>query len=455
MFCTKCGHKNTEEAAFCINCGSPLQGEGKKGSIVSPQAQYSASPQRAYTGYPPQMPKSNRKGLVLGLVIGGVVLIAAAVVLIILLTGGTSVEGLWCSEKRAEVLEFEDDGDINIYSIDGDFEGEYKYDKHKGEGVITVDDVEFDFEVDKDEMDVDNTEVYTKVTEKDFDIIEFIEDTAVELPSLEMEPIPTAMPTPQPTPVYVPETVADTQMTLQFAFGERTGTYTGEVLDGLPNGQGAFTSANDYGVGWTYEGEWANGHFSGQGTSTHDDGFTIIGYYQNDYLNGESKQYWQGALRYEGSYTDAVQNGQGTLYNHHTEVIFSGLFVNGFFSETAEQRIARVGAFKDQSVVFPYQELYGYAQDEISVRAQVTGTVLQVYEYEENEQYYCDFLMYEQGVEEVDRVIQVYYRLSEGEPKVQEGQTVTVWGTTEYLYSYTSVEEEYLTVPQIEAWSVE
>ncbi len=25
MFCTKCGHKNPEDAHFCANCGSPLQ----------------------------------------------------------------------------------------------------------------------------------------------------------------------------------------------------------------------------------------------------------------------------------------------------------------------------------------------------------------------------------------------------------------------------------------------
>ena len=85
----------------------------------------------------------------------------------------------------------------------------------------------------------------------------------------------------------------------------------------------------------------------------------------------------------------------------------------------------------------------------------MTGKVLQVYEYDEDAQYYCDFLMYEQGVEDIGRIVQVYYRLSEGEPKVQEGQTVTVWGTTEYLYSYTSVEDDYITCPQMEAWAVE
>jgi hypothetical protein len=36
-----------------------------------------------------------------------------------------------------------------------------------------------------------------------------------------------------------------------------------------------------------------------------------------------------------------------------------------------------------------------------------------------------------------------------------EGQTVTVWGTTEYLYSYTTMDGDYLTVPLLEAWSVE
>ena len=100
-------------------------------------------------------------------------------------------------------------------------------------------------------------------------------------------------------------------------------------------------------------------------------------------------------------------------------------------------------------------ELYQACDSQISVRALITGTVFDVYEYYEDEQYYGDFLMYEQGVGNTDRIVRVSYRLSEGELPITDGQNVTVWGTSEYLYSYTTNDNEYLTVPMIEAWSVE
>ena len=43
------------------------------------------------------------------------------------------------------------------------------------------------------------------------------------------------------------------------------GTYTGEVVDGVPNGRGEFTKADIY----EYEGEWKDGKRHGQGSYTH------------------------------------------------------------------------------------------------------------------------------------------------------------------------------------------
>jgi hypothetical protein len=66
-------------------------------------------PQGAYAGYyPPQMPRKHGKGLLIGLISGGVVLIAAAVLLFIFLTGGTPVTGLWYNEEYGQVLDFKD-----------------------------------------------------------------------------------------------------------------------------------------------------------------------------------------------------------------------------------------------------------------------------------------------------------------------------------------------------------
>ena len=45
----------------------------------------------------------------------------------------------------------------------------------------------------------------------------------------------------------------------------REGIYTGELSNGIPNGEGTFSSVNDSGVSWTYTGSFKNGKFDGQG----------------------------------------------------------------------------------------------------------------------------------------------------------------------------------------------
>ena len=83
-----------------------------------------------------------------------------------------------------------------------------------------------------------------------------------------------------------PETVENLEITLQMkdwdSTGlalediERTGTYTGEVIDGIPNGTGRFDAQNDEGDPWYYEGEFVNGTFQGQGSSIWDSDQEII-----------------------------------------------------------------------------------------------------------------------------------------------------------------------------------
>ena len=150
MFCTKCGHNNAEGSAFCVNCGNPMNAADQQPQ--APQGQY-APPPGQYAPYPNQMPKKNKKGLVIGLVICGVVIIAAAIVLIILLTGGsgTSIQGPWYSEERMEVVEFGADGTVTVTAMYGGNQGKYTYDDAKKEGMISIAGGEYDFEVDNDE----------------------------------------------------------------------------------------------------------------------------------------------------------------------------------------------------------------------------------------------------------------------------------------------------------------
>jgi hypothetical protein len=275
-------------------------------------------------------------------------------------------------------------------------------------------------------------------------------------PAPSASPVITLAPTLPPEPTAVVETVSDVTLTLSLSFGERTGTYTGEIADGLPHGHGSFKSAGENGTVWIYTGQWEAGHFSGSGTTVWDDGFTETGLYVNDTLNGQGQESWNGVLQYEGSYRNGEYHGQGTLYNSHSEIIYTGAFTDGLMQESAADRASRVGAFKDQTVPLDIGDLYGSCQEKVSMRVEMKGEIFDSWYYpSDSDPYFCDFLIYEQGVQNVERIVCVYYWLSAGETPPADGQSVTVWGTTEYLYTYTTTDGDELTVPLLMAFSIE
>lgn len=89
-----------------------------------------------------------------------------------------------------------------------------------------------------------------------------------------------------------PKTVQNQQMTLNLAYGDKTGTYSGEVNDqNIPNGKGKFETKNSAGEPWVYEGMFKDGHFEGQGKTTWPNVNQIEeGTYSNDRLNGQGKK---------------------------------------------------------------------------------------------------------------------------------------------------------------------
>ena len=157
---------------------------------------------------------------------------------------------------------------------------------------------------------------------------------------LSAPPVQTPTGTPTATPTSGTTTATDKQMTLDFAFGQMTGTYTGSLLNGLPSGSGKFTTTNDTDVQWTYAGNWKDGHLQGDGTTTWNDGWSESGTYTDDYLVvGES--FWNTKLLYRGTYSKEKYNGQGTTYDEVGNVIFKGEFKNGYLVENEEDRITR------------------------------------------------------------------------------------------------------------------
>ena len=444
MFCPKCGQENVDSNAFCQNCGQALSGV----------PQNVEAPPDAYT------PKKRRTGLIV-LIIAGVVVVAGAAVAAILLLGGGDkgipVEGVWYSEDNGDVLRFRDGGRVTLYAPDDDVRGNYDYDQREGEGLLTLDDEEYDFTVIDDELDVDDMGEYERADD-DFDIDDFLDGMTEEVaavpedtPVPEITPAPTQVPTPTPEPTAVVETVTDKTLALAFAFGEKTGSYSGELVNGVPHGYGTYSSVNSDGVAWTYEGQWQDGHFEGEGTTTWEDGFVETGTYSGDYLNGQGREKLNGRIQYEGSYLNSEYHGQGALFDYYGEVIYSGTFTNGYITETPEARAARTNDLKSLCQVCSVDELLGMCEVDASQYCTVSGVVLNAEQYGE----YGYVQIFDQGIESNDVVISIDYWLSEGETLPEVGQWITVWGTTEYLYSYTSYDGLDMTVPLIQGWIIE
>ena len=52
---------------------------------------------------------------------------------------------------------------------------------------------------------------------------------------------------------------------------DRTGVYSGDVIDGIANGEGTFEATTDDNVKYKYEGDWKDGLFEGNGKQTYED----------------------------------------------------------------------------------------------------------------------------------------------------------------------------------------
>lgn len=70
---------------------------------------------------------------------------------------------------------------------------------------------------------------------------------------------------------------------VHFSDVDREGVYEGDAVDGKPEGNGVFSALNADGVKYTYTGEWKNGLFDGQGVREFDDDnyYTHTGTFEN------------------------------------------------------------------------------------------------------------------------------------------------------------------------------
>ena len=86
------------------------------------------------------------------------------------------------------------------------------------------------------------------------------------------------------------------------------GTYTGEVSDGVPNGEGTWTLPD----GKNFVGNWKDGVPHGHGTYTFPDGRKYVGEYRGGKLNGQGTYIHHDGRKYVGEFKDGRYHGQGT-----------------------------------------------------------------------------------------------------------------------------------------------
>lgn len=100
-----------------------------------------------------------------------------------------------------------------------------------------------------------------------------------------------------------------------FVLDDDAGTYEGEWVDGVAEGQGTITWDN----GSHYEGEWADGMRNGQGTytSTDGDGYVYEGEFKNNERSGKGTMNWEAEdgtpWIYEGEFENGKRSGKGTM----------------------------------------------------------------------------------------------------------------------------------------------
>ncbi len=247
------------------------------------------------------------------------------------------------------------------------------------------------------------------------------------------------------------QTVQDEAMTLYLAFGERDGVYTGELQNGLPDGEGSFVTANSDGVSWTYQGEWINGHMNGSGQTLWEDGWSVQGTYVDDCIT-KGATYHDGVLRYSGEYACDIYNGDGATYDAAGDVIFDGEFHNGYLMESEEDRITRadcIAPIANIPTVADYEGCLINPDAYIGMKVVIAGSVVYRWDPDQEDPAYAEFVVAQDGDEYYP--IDVFYRYAWEEPTVEEGEWLTCYGVFAGIYTYTGDDGNEYSMPVVQA----
>ena len=236
------------------------------------------------------------------------------------------------------------------------------------------------------------------------------------------------------------KSVENQEMTLNLTpFGERSGKYTGEMFNDLPQGFGKFESQNAKGYGWIYEGEWASGQFHGEGCLY----WPSIGQkYEGTYRNSDlikGKGYTRDTLEYEGDFVSYAFDGEGTLYNHKGEAVYTGPFKGG----APRDRDTFIAVTRD----IHYDD---YARDIAAYRAdpvKFTGKIIQLWENDGTG--VRNYVVSLDDAEE--QLLFVYdYRMRLGlDVELHEADVITGYGLTTAAFTYDTKSGTSVTSPAV------
>ena len=172
------------------------------------------------------------------------------------------------------------------------------------------------------------------------------------------EPEPTPAPTAEPTATPEPSAAANMELTLTWNGTEYTGVYTGGLKSMLPEGEGRFAGRTDANRRFEWDGGWRAGEPSGGGTLVLDgftasvEGESCVGSYTGAGRDGlpEGEGTFTSAdaegvgFTYAGAWTAGEINGQGTLtYQAENRFVRAGLFTGGRYTPTWMEAVEALG----------------------------------------------------------------------------------------------------------------
>ena len=158
-----------------------------------------------------------------------------------------------------------------------------------------------------------------------------------------------------------------------FEDGKQDGTYTGEIYESIPEGDGKFTYYNKEGVLCVYEGEFSNGEMTGIGVLTFEDGTKYAGRFRSGVLNGNATIYNpEGYIIKKGDFVAGKLNGIGTIYDPYGIEIYSGRFVADIPTKREYKDVCELTTFAQIEA-----DTESFVNKNLAIKGVVTDVVIQ------------------------------------------------------------------------------